>query len=102
MMLFRARTAASAEFAQTCQQYGVTPEEVRQFVYKNRRFASPFFWPRHRVATTASDLVHEVAPYMKDPLASVKQIGQRVLGFFSRAAAGSQQTADMPTSVPAT
>ena len=102
MMLFRARTAASAEFAQTCQQYGVTPEEVRQFVYKNRRFASPFFWPRHRVATTASDLVHEVAPYMKDPLASVKQIGQRVHRFFSRAAAGSQQTADMPTSVPAT
>ena len=102
MMLFRARTAASAEFAQTCQQYGVTPEEVRQFVYKNRRFASPFFWPRHRVATTASDLVHEVAPYMKDPLASVKQIGQRVLRFFSRAAAGSQQTADRPTSVPAT
>ena len=86
MMLFKARATARAEFEATCNQYGITPAELRLFMSKHGRFASPFFWPSHRVTTTASDLVHEVAPYMKDPLHGVKQVGRRILDLFSRPA----------------
>jgi uncharacterized protein Usg len=89
MMLFKARVAARAEFEATCQEYGVTPDELRLFIAKHSRFSSPFFWPSHRVAATASDLVHEVAPYMKDPLHGVKKVGRRILGLFSRSATAS-------------
>ncbi|MBP6608110.1 MAG: 2-hydroxyglutaryl-CoA dehydratase [Deltaproteobacteria bacterium] len=86
MMLFKARVAARAEFEATCQEYGVTPEELRLFIAQHSRFSSPFFWPSHRVAATASDIVHEVAPYMKDPLHGVKKVGRRILGLFTRSA----------------
>ncbi len=86
MMLFKARATARAEFEATCNEYGITPAELRVFMSKHGRFASPFFWPSHRVTTTASDLVHEVAPYMKDPLHGVKQVGRRILDLFSRPA----------------
>ncbi len=86
MMLFKARAAARTEFEATCKEYGVTPEELRLFVHKHSRFSSPFFWPSHRVAATASDVVHEVAPYMKDPLHRVRKMGKRILDLFSRSA----------------
>ncbi len=89
MMLFKARAAARAEFEATCKEHGVTPAELRLFMAKHRRFSSPFFWPSHRVATTASDLVHEVAPYMKDPLHGIKQVGRHLLDLFSRPATAS-------------
>jgi len=89
MMLFKARAAARTEFEATCQEHGVTPAELRLFMAKHRRFSSPFFWPSHRVATTASDLVHEVAPYMKDPLHGIKQVGRQLLDLFSRPATAS-------------
>jgi predicted nucleotide-binding protein (sugar kinase/HSP70/actin superfamily) len=89
MMLFKARAAARSEFEATCQEHGVTPAELRLFMAKHRRFSSPFFWPSHRVATTASDLVHEVAPYMKDPLHGIKQVGRQLLDLFSRPATAS-------------
>ena len=89
MMLFKARAAARTEFEATCKEHGVTPAELRLFMAKHRRFSSPFFWPSHRVATTASDLVHEVAPYMKDPLHGIKQVGRHLLDLFSRPATAS-------------
>ncbi len=93
MMLFKARAAARTEFEATCKEYGVTPAELRLFMAKNRRFQSPFFWPSHRVTTTAADLVHAVAPAMKDPLHAVKtaglRLGERVLGLLSNRASTS-------------
>jgi predicted nucleotide-binding protein (sugar kinase/HSP70/actin superfamily) len=83
MMLFKARAAARAEFDATCEEYGVTPEELRLFMAENRDLKSPLFWPPHRVNATASDVVHELAPRMKDPLHTVKQVGHRVLSLFS-------------------
>ena len=83
MMLFKARAAARAEFEATCKEHGVTPAEVRLFLAKNPGLQSPFFWPSHRVTTTASDVVHAVAPYMKDPMHGVKQVGKRLLGLFT-------------------
>jgi predicted nucleotide-binding protein (sugar kinase/HSP70/actin superfamily) len=89
MMLFKARAAAKSEFTATCQEYGVTPAELRLFMAQHSRFASPFFWPSHRAAATASDLVHEIAPYIKDPLHGVKKIGRRIRDLFSPAAPAS-------------
>jgi predicted nucleotide-binding protein (sugar kinase/HSP70/actin superfamily) len=82
MMLFKARTAARTEFENTCKEYGVSPAEVRLFLAKHPRFASPFFWPTHKVTATASDMVHAVAPYLKDPLHGVKQAGRRLASLF--------------------
>ena len=98
MMLFKARAAARAEFEATCKEYGVTPAELRLHMAKNRHLQSPFFWPGHRVTTTASDLVHEVAPLMKDPLHNVKSLGkklgqkveQTVLGLFGQKSSAQQ------------
>jgi predicted nucleotide-binding protein (sugar kinase/HSP70/actin superfamily) len=78
MMLFKARSAAKAEFDATCKEEGVTPEELRLFLARHPRLGSPFFWPQHRVTSTASDLVHEVAPYLKDPLHGVKKMAGRI------------------------
>ncbi|MFO0578026.1 MAG: 2-hydroxyglutaryl-CoA dehydratase [Polyangia bacterium] len=83
MMLFKARAAARAEFDATCEQHGVTPEELRLFMAENRDLKSPLFWPRHYVNATASDVVHELAPRMKDSLHTAKQLGRRVLSLFS-------------------
>ena len=80
MMLFKARSAARSEFERSCQELGVTPEELRLFLAKHPRFASPFFWPSHKVAATASDMAMAVAPYLKDPLHGVKSAGRTVLG----------------------
>ena len=84
MMLFKARAAARTEFEATCKEHGVTPAQLKLFMAQNRRFQSPFFWPHHTVAATASDVVHEVAPYMKDPLHGVKQVGKRLVSLFRR------------------
>ena len=84
MMLFKARAAARSEFEAACQAHGTTPAEVKLFMAQNRRFQSPFFWPRHTVTTTASDMVHEVAPYLKDSLHGVKQAGKRLAALLRR------------------
>ena len=67
----------------------LSPAELRLYMAKNRSFTSPFFWPSHKVTATASDMVHAVAPYMKDPLHGVKKVGRRILGLFSRSATAS-------------
>lgn len=79
MMLFKARAAARSEFDAACQAHGTTPAAVKLFMAQNPRFQSPFFWPKHTVTATASDVVHEVAPYIKDPLHGVKQVGKRLV-----------------------
>ena len=68
MMLFKARTFARTEFAEACQQNGVTAEEVRAFIAKHPLLSSPFFQPAHYVTHTAADVVHHVAPLMKEGL----------------------------------
>jgi hypothetical protein len=66
MMLFKARTFARTEFDQACQKNGVTAEEVRAFIAKHPLLSSPFFQPAHYVTHTAADVVHHVAPLMKE------------------------------------
>jgi predicted nucleotide-binding protein (sugar kinase/HSP70/actin superfamily) len=68
MMLFKARTFARSEFDEALREHGVTAEEVRAFVAKHPTLSSPFFQPSHHVTHTAADVVHHVAPLMKEGL----------------------------------
>lgn len=61
MFLFKARQRAQAEYEEALAQYGVTEAQVREFV-AGTRYAHAFHKAPHRVAGTAADLVHEVAP----------------------------------------
>ena len=61
MYLFKARQRAREEFGESLARYGLTEEQLREFV-RGTKYASPFYLPPHRTAGTASDLVHEVGP----------------------------------------
>ena len=62
MYLFKARQAAAAEFERALGEHGVTLEQVKTFLAKNPRFASPLHKPPHAYAGCAADLVAEIAP----------------------------------------
>jgi predicted nucleotide-binding protein (sugar kinase/HSP70/actin superfamily) len=65
MYMFKARAAAESELLRVLEENGLTESEVRAFLAKHPRFASPLHKPPHKVAGTAADLVYEVAPYIK-------------------------------------
>ncbi|MEZ4394662.1 MAG: 2-hydroxyglutaryl-CoA dehydratase [Polyangiales bacterium] len=64
MYMFKARIAADEEYQRTLKACGVTEAQVREFLAKHPRFASPLHKPPHTVSGTAADLVYEVAPYI--------------------------------------
>lgn len=64
MYMFKARIAAEEEYQRALAECGVTEPQVRDFLAKNPRFASPLHKPPHRAAGTAADMVYEVAPYL--------------------------------------
>jgi hypothetical protein len=65
MYMFKARIAAEQELERTLAECGVTIEEVRAFLEKNPKYQSALYYPPHRVAGTASNLVYAVAPFIK-------------------------------------
>jgi predicted nucleotide-binding protein (sugar kinase/HSP70/actin superfamily) len=65
MYMFKARIAAEKELAQAYVDAGVTEAEVRDFLAKNPKYASPLHHAPHKVAGSAANLVHEVAPLIK-------------------------------------
>jgi predicted nucleotide-binding protein (sugar kinase/HSP70/actin superfamily) len=65
MYMFKARIAAEEELKRTLDEHGLTIEEVRAFLEKNPRYASPLHHAPHHVAGSAANLVHEVAPLIK-------------------------------------
>ena len=62
MFLFKARQRAQEEMAATLEEHGVTIEDVRAFLAEHPRYAHPFYRAPHKVAGTAADIVHHVAP----------------------------------------
>ena len=66
MMLFRARQTARGEFSAALSEHGVTEDALRTFMNAHPRLLSPFFHPQHFVTNTAADLVHNIAPLMKE------------------------------------
>lgn len=81
MYMFKARIAAEEELQRTYKELGITDAQVREFLAKNPRFASPLHKPPHVVAGTAADLLHEVAPYLTQTRAQrVTKRAQSVAG----------------------
>jgi predicted nucleotide-binding protein (sugar kinase/HSP70/actin superfamily) len=65
MYMFKARAAAEAEFQKALEEHGLSLNEVRAFLAKNPKYSRFTYYPRHTVASTAANLVHEVAPLIK-------------------------------------
>ena len=65
MYMFKARIAAEKELTRTYEECGVTEAEVRAFLEKNPKYASPLHHSPHKVAGSAANLVHEVTPFIK-------------------------------------
>jgi len=96
MMLFKARTFARTEFDAACKENGVTAEEVRAFVAKHPLLSSPFFQPDHYVTHTAADVVHHVAPLMKDGMVkgTLRSLVRRFRGHDAHASHAAAATAN--------
>lgn len=80
MFLYKARQAAEAELQRAYEETGVTEAQVREFLSKNKKFASPLHAPPHRVAGTAANLVYEVAPLITKSVASRAAARARTAG----------------------
>jgi predicted transcriptional regulator len=65
MFMFKARLLAQEELKKTYIECGVTEEQVRDFLAKNPKYASPLHHAPHVKAGAAANLVHEVAPMIK-------------------------------------
>jgi predicted nucleotide-binding protein (sugar kinase/HSP70/actin superfamily) len=64
MYLFKAKQVAIAEYDRALETHGVTREQVRAFLEKNPRFASPLYKASHAYAGNSADMVAAVAPYI--------------------------------------
>ena len=68
MFLFKARQRASEEMEAALASYGVTEDQVREFV-RGTRYGHTFYKAPHVAAGTGADLVHHVGPLIgKGPL----------------------------------
>ncbi len=65
MYMFKARIAAETELQRAFEKTGLTEQQVREFLAKNPRFASPLHHSPHTVAGSAANLVYEVAPLIQ-------------------------------------
>ena len=65
MYMFKARLAAQEELRKAFEATGVTEEQVRDFLAKNPKYASSLHHSPHTVASSAANLVYEVAPLIK-------------------------------------
>jgi predicted nucleotide-binding protein (sugar kinase/HSP70/actin superfamily) len=85
MFLFKARLAAQKEYADMLEKLGVTAEQVKDFLDKHPRFASPLHRSPHGAGGTAGDRLAEVAPYigksaMQARVLRAKATAQAVVG----------------------
>jgi len=65
MMLFKAKKHAQDEVDAACAKWGVTLEEVREFVANHPELSSSLYYPPHVGASTAVNMVHAAAPLMR-------------------------------------
>jgi predicted nucleotide-binding protein (sugar kinase/HSP70/actin superfamily) len=64
MYMFKARLAAQEDLRKTYQELGVTEEQVRTFLAENPSYASSLHHAPHHGASSAANLVREVAPLL--------------------------------------
>lgn len=65
MYMFKARAAAENDLQKALEETGLTLEQVRDFLAQNPKYAGFTYYPEHIVASTAANVVYEVAPLIK-------------------------------------
>src|SRR6185503_19241660 len=84
MYLFKAKQAALADFEKALEATGLTVEQVREYLAKDKKLGNSLHHPLHRAASTPADVVYEVADYIG------KTRWQRGLESAKRVAAGTR------------
>ncbi|APR99884.1 2-hydroxyglutaryl-CoA dehydratase [Pajaroellobacter abortibovis] len=64
MYLFKARQAAVEEYDRALAKEGISKDQIRQFLEKKQRYASPLYKAPHVYAGSSADLVAKVAPLL--------------------------------------
>jgi predicted nucleotide-binding protein (sugar kinase/HSP70/actin superfamily) len=64
MYLFKAKQAALADFEKALEVTGLTAEQVREYLAKDKKLGNALHHPPHRAASTPADVVYEVADYI--------------------------------------
>jgi|GEM_PF-41829 len=65
MYMFKARAAAEVELQKALDDTGLTLEQVRAYLDKHPKYSGFTYYPGHTNASTAANIVHEVAPLIK-------------------------------------
>jgi hypothetical protein len=98
MYLYKARIAAEQELEKAFTETGVTREQVEQFLAKNKDYASALHHSPHKVASSAANLVYEIAPIItksrkerrdlaiRETLETTRRIGRQAPGKLRAAA----------------
>lgn len=80
MYMFKARERARKEHQEALDKWGVTEDEVREYL-KTTRYAHPFYKAPHFKAGTSADVIHHVAPFIgKGRLGRAKVHASRAVG----------------------
>jgi predicted nucleotide-binding protein (sugar kinase/HSP70/actin superfamily) len=64
MYLFKAKQAALADFEKALEATGLSVEQVREYLAKDKKLGNALHHPLHRAASTPADVVYEVADYV--------------------------------------
>jgi hypothetical protein len=64
MYLFKAKQAALADFEKALEVTGLSAEQVREYLAKDKKLGNALHHPLHRAASTPADVVYEVADYV--------------------------------------
>ena len=79
MFLFKARQRAQQEMEETLAEYGVSREQVREYLAQSR-YGRTLYKAPHRAAGTSADLVHQAAPFIgKGPLGRARVHAERAI-----------------------
>ena len=65
MYMFKARAAAEADLQHALTETGLTLDQVRAFIDQHPKYSRFTYYPGHYVASTAANMVYEVAPLIK-------------------------------------
>jgi predicted nucleotide-binding protein (sugar kinase/HSP70/actin superfamily) len=91
MYMFKARAAAEAELQKALADTGLSMGQLREFLDRNPKYSGHTYYPSHTVASTAANVVYEVAPLIK--LSRTERAAQALT-------AAARKTKDAVSSVP--
>lgn len=98
MMLFKARLAAKEEYRKTLEEYGITVEDLRNYLNAGWWRRSSLFYPKHgTVASAAANIVQQIGDKVrKTRVARVLDFGRKMVARASGKAAMAAAPHDVP------